>query len=230
MIIQGENMDNRKNWTKNQDLLRKTLASRSRFDEAVQVFLDQHSAVHSAAISGEKGWSLHDEVITGLDEEIIRKVPKVGENSIAWLLWHITRIEDMTINTLTMSQDQVLNAEWAKKLEYSSPDCGAGMDDVDVANLSKNINIKALLEYRAAVGQRTRESVLRLNSEKVREIVPETIVQKLVGDGSINDRADWLHQFYLGRSRGFFLTRTATSHNFIHLNEAGRTAKKLKKV
>jgi hypothetical protein len=38
-----------------------------------------------------------------------------------------------------------------------------------------------------------------------------------------------LFEYYLNRTKGFFLTRTATSHNFIHLNEAGRIRVKLLK-
>ena len=100
-------MDNRRNWTQQQDQLRKALASKTHFDKAMPLFLAQHAATHCAEISGAGDWSLHDEVMTGLSDAQIRKVPRPGQNSIAWLLWHITRIEDMSINTLTLEQPQV---------------------------------------------------------------------------------------------------------------------------
>jgi hypothetical protein len=220
-------MDHRKNWTQKQDLLRKTLSSKARFDEAIQLFLSQHAAVHSSAISGGENWSLHDEVLANLSEELIKRVPRPGQNSIAWLLWHITRIEDMTINTLSMNQAQVWNIEWAAQLGYALPDCGASMDETDVADFSSRIIVGSLLDYRAAVGLRTRSNALILNAGQAKEIVPTLEVKKLVDEGSINSRANWLFEYYTNRTRGFFLTRTATSHNFIHLNEAGRFAAKL---
>lgn len=220
-------MDNRKNWTSRQDLLRKTLASKPRFDEAIALFLEQHAAVHTAQISNPNTWSLHDEVLTELTRDQINMIPATGQNSIAWLLWHITRIEDMTINTLTMDQAQVWNKDWSIRLGYQSPDCGAGMNDEEVTAFSAAIIPEVLLEYRAAVGQQTRLSVSKLTAAQSREIVPDTVVQRLVEEGSISAQANWLYEFYTHRTRAFFLTRTATSHNFIHLNEAGRVAKKL---
>lgn len=220
-------MDHRKNWTQKQAELRKALSSKAHFDEASALFMEQHAAVHCADISGGLSWSLQDEVMTGLTEVQIKKVPRPGQNSIVWLLWHITRIEDMTINTLALDQSQVWTADWAARLCFPLPDCGASMDDNDVHEFSQMISVRTILEYRAAVGRRTRETVRQLSAEQTKEIVPTEIVQKLVDEGSINSRANWLYEYYLNRNRGFFLTRTATSHNFIHLNEAGRIGKKL---
>ena len=220
-------MDNRKKWTSRQDLLRKALASKPRFDEAIALFLEQHAAVHTAQISNPNIWSLHDEVLTELSSEQIQLIPATGQNSIAWLLWHITRIEDMTINTFTMDQAQVWNKDWSNRLGYPSPDCGAGMNDEEVAAFSAAIIPEVLLEYRAAVGQQTRRSVSKLTAAQSREIVPDTVVHRLVGEGSISAQAHWLYEFYTHRTHAFFLTRTATSHNFVHLNEASRVAKKL---
>ncbi|MBE3039501.1 MAG: DinB family protein [Chloroflexi bacterium] len=60
--------------------------------------------MHIAAISGGDYWYLYDEVMAGLNDEQVKTVPRPGLNSIAWLLWHITRIEDMTINFLVLEQ------------------------------------------------------------------------------------------------------------------------------
>lgn len=220
-------MDARKNWTESQDRLRKALSSRVHFDEALELFLSQHAAVHTAEISGGVGWSLQDEVLNGLSDETIKRVPRPGQNSIAWLLWHVTRIEDMTINLLVFEQPEVWDSSWAARLVFPSPDCGASMDESEVAGFSAQICVPALVEYRAVVGARTRRSVPDLDAARAKEIVPIPTVKKLVEAGSISPKANWLFEYYTNRTRAFFLTRTATSHNFIHLNEAGRIAKKL---
>ena len=219
--------DARKNWTAQQDQLRKALASRAHFDQAIQLFLAQHAAVHTAEISGDIPWSLHDEVLSGLPEAISKTVPAPGQNSIVWLLWHITRIEDMTINHLTLRQPQIWNHEWAGRLGFPRPECGAGMDQAEVAAFSTQICLPELLAYRAAVGHCTRANIANLNADTAREIVPTAQVRELVDEGSITERAGWLFEYYCNRTRAFFLTRTATSHNFIHLNEAGRVKKQL---
>ena len=229
-LTRMDKMDARKNWTQQQDQLRKALSSKAHFDEAIALFLSQHAAVHTARISGGAGWSLHDEVLGGLSETQIKRVPRPGQNSIAWLLWHITRIEDMTINSLSLEQPQVWSLDWAARLGYPLQDCGASMDETEVADFSARICVPALLEYRAAVGAGTRLAVARLNPARARETVATSTIQKLVEEGSITPKANWLFEYYTNRTRAFFLTRTATSHNFIHLNEAGRLAVKFASV
>ena len=223
-------MDARKNWTAQQDKLRKTLSARAHFDEGMLLFLSQHAAVHASEISGGAAWSLHDEVLADLTDTQIRTVPGPGKNSIAWLLWHITRIEDMTMNTLVFEQPQVWCPAQAVKLGFSRPDCGASMDEQEVTEFSTQISASALLDYRAAVGRQTRETIQKLSADQAREIVPTSAVQKLVDEGSISAKGNWLFEYYTNRSKSFFLTRTATSHNFIHLNEAGRVREKITRI
>jgi hypothetical protein len=216
-------MDNRKQWTQRQDQLRKLLTSKAHYDEAINLFLEQHANVHTAAISGGEYWSLQDDVLASLNDMQVKTIPRPGANSIAWLLWHITRIEDMTINHLVLNQPQVLfSGSWETRLGVPSSDCGASMDAGEVAGLSAQINVQALKEYRAEVGRCTRTGVLRLQPDQLKEVVPTEAVQMFMEEGSISQKGLWLNEYYLNRTKGFFLTRTATSHNFIHLNEAGR--------
>lgn len=217
----------RKNWLEKEDQLRGMLAGKTRFSEGISLFLAQHASVHSAEAGEYTPWSLHDEILQGLNDKLICTVPRPGLNSIAWILWHITRIEDMTINLLTMEQEQVWNNTWASQMGYSSPNCGASMDIEEVSGLSLQICVPTLLAYRLAVARRTRESVTHLSYEKSKEIITEPLVRQLQENGSISPKATWLYEYYLKRTRGFFLIRTATSHNFHHLNEAMRIKNKL---
>jgi hypothetical protein len=59
-------MDPRKQWTQRQTQLRKLLSSQVTFERARLLFMEQHAAVHTAKISGGKGWSLADEALAGL--------------------------------------------------------------------------------------------------------------------------------------------------------------------
>ena len=221
-------MDNRKNWTSQQDQLRQLLNSKAHFEQAIQLFLQQHAAVHTTQVSGSNCWSLADEVLDGLTDQQIKTVPRPGLNSIAWLLWHIARIEDLSINFLVLAQTQVLmSSNWLARLSLPSPDVGASMDAAEVAALSAQVCVPALKEYRDEVGRCARAGVLRLQAAQLKMVVPEAAIQQLRDEGSISRKGEWLAEYYTGRTWGFFLTRTATSHNFIHLNEAGRARAKL---
>ena len=56
--------------------------------DARDMFLQQHSAVHSAAVGGNKV-SAAERTLTGLSDEQMRMRPREDLNSIAWLVWHI---------------------------------------------------------------------------------------------------------------------------------------------
>jgi len=223
-------MDKRKNWTCQQNELRLLLGARSHFEQAIHLFLQQHASVHGSQASGVHCWSLYDEVLAGLTDGQIKTVPRPGSNSIAWLLWHITRIEDLSINFLVLEQPQVLMSAreaWLARIGLVSPDVGASMDEIEVAELSARVNVPALKEYRDEVCRSTRRGVLHLQADQLKQVVTEAAIQQLRDEGSISRKGEWLAEYYTGRTKGFFLTRTATSHNFIHLNEAGRVRAKL---
>jgi hypothetical protein len=249
-------IENRKLWTRRQDRLRKLLGVKAYFGDAIQLFLQQHAAVHTAAVSAGRNcfeigpqfkipedevlsetgvnpartWFLQDEVLEGASEDLIRTCPRPGENSIAWLIWHITRIEDMTINELVLGQPQVIaGADWEARLGLASRDVGAGMEAREVAAMSSAVSVASLIDYRAAVGCSTRAGAERFSAAQLKEIVDAGQVQALREDGSISAKGAWLGDYYTNRPKGFFLTRTATSHNFIHMLEAGRVRAKLER-
>jgi hypothetical protein len=222
-------MDYRKNWTAQQTQLRALLSARAHFAEGIQLFLQQHAAVHTTEISGGQAWSLQDEVLAGLSEAQMRACPRPGLNSIVWLLWHTARIEDITLSFLVLEQPQVrLAPAWSDRLGISLMDVGAGMDAAEVASFSARISIPGLLAYRAAVGCSTRAGIPRLLPEQLKDVVPASAIDRLKLEGSISPKAAWLGEYYCGRPKSFFLTRI-TSHNYIHLNEAGRVPGLLKK-
>ena len=57
------------------------------------LFLDQHAAMHSAAVGGNK-MSAAERAFGGLTDEQMRVRPREDLNSLAWLMWHIARAED----------------------------------------------------------------------------------------------------------------------------------------
>ncbi|WP_218241002.1 hypothetical protein, partial [Pseudomonas sp. 2822-17] len=77
----------------------------------VQLFLTQHSLLHASSVGKMPQDTLADFLLNELDENIFRQYPVNSpdtKNSIAWHLWHITRIEDMTMNILVADKQQVL--------------------------------------------------------------------------------------------------------------------------
>ena len=159
----------RQYWSSQQQILRRLLMKDRDFQQALPVFLSQHAMVHTANLRRGGRWSCQDEVLNDLTEAQLRYVPKGSPHSAVWLLWHITRIEDVTMNLLLADAPQLLHSgNWLHELETSYEGVGNELSPDEIAEVSETINVKVLLAYRLAVGKRTRAVVRRLNPEILR--------------------------------------------------------------
>ena len=63
-------------------------------------------AVHSAAVGGNK-MSAAERALGGASDEQMRVRPREDLNSIAWILWHVARAEDIFVNPVLADRSQV---------------------------------------------------------------------------------------------------------------------------
>jgi hypothetical protein len=151
----------RKLCLKRQTELRQMPARSEQYDEAIQLFLSQHAMLHSAAMAQTEPWSFEDEILDDMTEEQIRRIPRNCEHSVAWIVWHIARCEDITMNLLVAGSPQVLNqGGWLDRIETPICHTGNEMDEAGIADFSAAVDIEALRAYRVAVGRR----VMSLNN------------------------------------------------------------------
>jgi len=218
----------RQHWNRQQQLFRQSLMSKSDHQETIRLFLAQHAMVHSAEMSNSEVWSFEDEVCEGLSDDQIRSRPVGAMNSIAWLIWHMARIEDVTMNLLVAGRPQVLDeVDWVQQLHLNRRDVGTSMSENEVADFSNQVDCGALRAYRIAVGRRTREIVSSLQPSQLWERIDPTNIHRLMSAGALAEAAYELAQVWSGWKKAGMLTMPATRHSFTHLNEAYGVRKKL---
>ncbi len=214
----------RKAWNAQQQTLRRALLRPGSPAEAIGLFLAQHAMVHTARLTGGKFWSFADEAWQGLEAAALRRIPPGSPHSLAWLIWHIARIEDVTLNRLVAGRPEVLTAGegWLARLKVTARDTGNGMRPADIARLSAGIDLQALWAYRLAVGRRTRQIVSRLTAEALRQRVDPARLQALLADGAVLEAGAGVLDYWGGLKISGVLLMPPTRHCFIHLNEALR--------
>jgi len=180
--------------------------------DAVDFFLTRYSEVHSGLVDGLFG---------SLSEAQLRARPHPGVNTIAWLLWHSARIEDVALNRFLTDRPQVLE-EWIGRLAVPRRDVGTGMTDAQVGDLSARIDLQALRGYLGAVTARTLAAVGMLRGSDLEVPVPGDRVKRVVlTEGVVAPGAEWLTEFWAaGRSRAWTLAQTALLHPYGHYYEA----------
>ncbi|MGD8402495.1 MAG: DinB family protein [Anaerolineales bacterium] len=219
---------NRKHWNEQLKLLRWALKDSGDHRTAIDLFLGQHAMVHDAEMSNAGLHSFADEVWDGASEATLRCVPPKFEHSIAWIIWHMARIEDMTMNGLLAGKKQVFFQDnWPIELKIDLRHSGnVVMDDADVTELSQVIDIDALKAYRLAVGRSTQEVVKALEADYLECNVEPARLQELLENGSVVEEARDLLTYWGNLTIAGLLLMPPTRHNFVHLNEASRIKKK----
>jgi uncharacterized damage-inducible protein DinB len=136
----------------------------------------------------------------GLTEEQLHFSPEGESHSIAWVLWHAARIEDLFVQQVFQGQPQLWAAGgWPAKTGLPEPGFGTGQPTADAKALRIG-DLAALREYADAVAERTaalldglsdadleREVKLGQRTEKLGESITLHLVIHLNGHrGEVN--------------------------------------------
>lgn len=222
---------NRKLWNEQQQKLQHALTHTGDHQKAIGLFLEHHAMVHSAMMSQTGLWSFEDEVTKGLTEADFRNIPAKEEHSIAWNIWHIARIEDVTMNMLIAGGPQLLNQDdWLEKMKINSHETGNALDAAGISALSTAIDIDALLSYRIAVGRRTCEIVEKLQPGDFKQKVRSDRLERVLREEAVEETTRWLTDYWSKKNIAGLLLMPPTRHNFVHLNEAARLKQKLRQI
>jgi uncharacterized damage-inducible protein DinB len=114
------------------------------------------------------------QAIDGLDADQLARPPGDGTNSIGWLVWHLTRVEDHHISEL-IGQPQVwTSGSWAPRIgvEADPHNTGYGHTKAEVEAIRPD-GPDALLGYYQAVRDRTETYLRSMTPEQLDQVVDE---------------------------------------------------------
>lgn len=165
------------------------------------------------------------DLLDELSDEQLRCRPIEGVNTIAWLVWHIARGEDIALSRFVARRPQLFFEErWAERLRVPETDLGVGMTPEEVTDLSARINFAALRDYWDALGRRTRSIVAGLDPEALDEDNDPAYIERVVdADRIFREAGRWGEGYWVGlpnRSKGYFLGYLCLTHAWVHLSEA----------
>jgi len=213
--------DYRKLCLSQQSELRRLLEAPAQFEAGMQLFFKQHAMLHSAKVSETPGWSYEDDILDDMSEAQVRRIPPGCEHSVAWLIWHSARCEDITLNRLVAGSPQVLlEQDWLERMQVPNRDTGNAMSADEITRFSAAIDIPALRGYRAAVGRRTRQVVRALQPCDLKQPVSAARLQQALDEGAVLPAAHEISDYWGSRNMVGLLLMPATRHNLVHLNEA----------
>ena len=218
-------------WNPLQARLRELISKKEHFVEMQNLLLQMHSLVHSKQVYGGNSQTFMDEIWEGLSDQAFRTMPTIKDDTVAWNIWHITRIEDLTANYLISGQEQILDREWHEKLHTKVTDTGNAMTDEEILAFSNEIGMDALYEYRNAVGRRTKEIIEALKQEDMKRKVSQEGLRAIARVGGVSEHPDaiWLLDFWGRKTVAGIIQMPITRHQIVHLDDSARLKKRIKK-
>jgi uncharacterized damage-inducible protein DinB len=112
-------------------------------------------------------------VLDGLDDTLVAQRPAADANTIGWLLWHLTRIQDDHVAGVA-GQEQVWTAQgFAERfgLPFGDADTGYGHSGEDVAAVRAEPDL--LADYLRATHERTLDYLARADEAELERVVDE---------------------------------------------------------
>ena len=110
------------------------------------------------------------QAVDGLSEEQLCYRPEDGSNSIAWLVWHLTRIQDSHLAPVTQLTESWLAEGWSEKFEMPDDETvGQGDGPAEVAAMRPGVEL--LLGYHDRVVERTLGYLDEVDADELERIV-----------------------------------------------------------
>ncbi len=182
--------------------------------DVTQLFIQRYDALYNFWLGG---------VWETVPYDLMCQRPHPRVNSIAWNLWHLTRVEDAGLNRFVVDRPQVLDEGlWMQRMNIPWRHNGSEMNFDEVDDLNQRIDLQALREYSSAVQIRTREIVSQLSYEGLDVIMEEPRLRMILFDeGLAHPRAAGLLENYLGWTKGKCLMNFGMTHPYQHVGEIG---------
>ena len=106
---------------------------------------------------------VHDRIVPfmfKMEEDKIRGriIPLI--NPVAWMIWHVLRVEDMFLSDVVFKKEQVFHKDgWLNLLQIDTAQVGTGMSKDQADELSLQIDLEALKQYNSEVKKHTFELI-----------------------------------------------------------------------
>lgn len=140
-------------------------------------------------------------------------------NSIAWVMWHMARTEDVIVNAIIRGQPQLADRDaWAAKIGFEDQRIGTGFGDVEVEDFGKSVDVAALDLYWQAVAESTTAWLKSIDPAKLEEVPDTDAVAARLPEDTFGANNAGL-QFWGASSAGRLIGGPVISHGYMHVGE-----------
>lgn len=166
------------------------------------------------------------------NKEDFSKMPLSKDKTIAYYLYHLARIEDITSNTLICGKEQIFfKNEYDKSINSPIITTGNEIRREDLVEFSAELDIKQLENYTLDVIKNTNNIINKMTYAESKNKVLEERKKELlkINAVSTDEEAFWLVDYWCKKTYAGLLLMPFSRHQMLHLGGCLRIIKKIKK-
>lgn len=151
--------------------------------------------------------------------------------TVAYSIWHIMRIEDITVNRLILGNADILErGGFAEKTRSTIVTTGNELVKEEIAEFSKKLDIGALYEYAITVKDSTDKWLRSAVYDEMKRRFDENDRARLRASGTVSadENAAWLIDYWCGKDVAGLIKMPLSRHWIMHVEAAGRIIEKIK--
>lgn len=214
-----------KEWSELNKKMQLFLRKKDTFKDGISVCLELRNTLSDAV----------EKLCVKLNDEQYSLMPYPDANgyhckTIAYSVWHVARIEDITAHTLICGDEQVLFRDDYLKATCS-PIITTGNELVrdEITAFSQSLNISELLRYAADVKASTDKLLSRLSYEDSKRRFTSDDKERVIASKAVskNENAVWLIDYWCGKDIAGIIKMPFTRHLIMHIEAMMRIAGKI---
>ncbi len=218
----GGNMN--KEWSELNKQMQVLLRKKDTFTDGINVCLTLRNILSDAV----------EKLCNKLSDEQYSLMPYPNANgyhckTIAYSIWHLARIEDITAHTLIECNEQVLFRDNHLKTTCSPiTTTGNELTKDEIIAFSQILNIAELLRYAADVKASTDKLLSRLGFEQSKRKFTNDDKERVIASKSVSkdENAVWLIDYWCGKDISGIIRMPFTRHLIMHIEAMMRIAQK----
>lgn len=178
-------------------------------------------------------------ILSSFNEELSREdfnaIPFINADgyhckTIAYSIWHIFRIEDIVAHTLISKNEQVFfSGNYQERINSPIITTGNELVKEQIADFSKQLNMKELYSYIFEVKDSTEKILNSLSYDQLKKKVSEERKEhlKLLNVVSTDENAIWLIDYLCGKDIRGLIQMPFSRHWIMHIEASLRIKNKI---
>ena len=217
-----------KNWSDMNKEMQALIAKKATFQDGINKLLALRKSLFEQIT----------QIVTSFPEEAFCRMPFAGaegyhSKTLAYSIWHIFRIEDIVAHEMIAEDQQVLfSRDFRTAIHSPIITTGNELSGDEIAEFSRQLDVKELYRYAQAVMQSTDQILMELKCPDLKRRFGEDMIEKLKRTGCVSstESAGWLIEYWCGKDVQGLIRMPFSRHWIMHVEAMQRIKNRLCKL